>query len=71
MIKNAVVAATGQAMKQAFAHSSRKSDRKPRSSKVTRSVTMHTITLDISSANISRCLAFILTCPLGWRHRMA
>jgi hypothetical protein len=30
--------------------------RKPRSRKVTRSVTMHTITLDISSANISRGL---------------
>jgi hypothetical protein len=28
-----------------------KSDRKPSSSKVTRSVTMHTIMLDISSAN--------------------
>ena len=65
MMKNAVAAATGQAMKYALAHWIRKSGRKPRSRKVTRSVTMHTITLDISSANISRDLASMLICPLG------
>src|SRR5262245_14590365 len=35
MMKNAVVAAIGQAIKYAFIHGSRKSDRKPRSRKVT------------------------------------
>jgi hypothetical protein len=45
----------------------RKSGRKPRSRKVTRSVTMHTITLDISSANISRDLAsMVIICRPAW-----
>src|SRR2546426_10250441 len=72
MMKNAVAAATGQAMKYALAHWIRKSGRKPRSRKVTRSVTMHTITLDISSANISRDLASMLIRSPGhgglWRN---
>jgi hypothetical protein len=60
MMKNAVVAAIGQAMTYAFVHCSRKSDRNPRSRKVTRSVTMHTITLDIRSANINLGLASMI-----------